>query len=436
MGILNKLKNAVNAFREDEKLPNRYRELGYSTTYYPDRSYYTNNNDKSIISVIYNRIAVDVASIMFRHIIVDENNRYIKEVQDDLNNCLTVEANKDQTARSFIQDIIETMFNHGYVAILPVDTDKGLSDEGLSFKIYTMRVGIIKEWFPNHVMIEAYNDNKGIKQNIIVAKSEVAIIENPFYAIMNEPNSVAKRLIRKLNLMDVIDEQVGSNKLDLIIQLPYIVKTETRRQQAENRRKDIEEQLAGSKYGIAYTDGTEKITQLNRPVENNMLASVQYLTSMLYSQLGITESVLNGTAKPEEMQNYLTRTVEPCASAIVDEFNRKFLSKTARTQMHRIAYFNNPFKLIPVDKIADIADKFTRNEILSSNEVRQIIGMKPVNDPKADQLLNKNMPVQDQQQATPEGGASEEDLAVLNEQITQLEKLVDGGENQNGQKGL
>lgn len=347
-------------------------------------------NERSIVTSVYNRIALDCAAVSFKHVRLDENGRYTGVVNSGLNNCLTLEANKDQSARSFIQDIVMSLFDEGCVAVVPIDTsiDPSIS---ASYDIETMRVGKITQWYPDYVKIEIYNDRKGIKEEITQPKKLVAIIENPLYTIMNERNSTLQRLIRKLNLLDAIDEQSGSGKLDLIIQLPYIVKSEARKAQAEKRRKDIEEQLSGSKYGIAYTDGTERITQLNRSVENNIFSQVEYLTSMLYSQLGITTSILDGTANEQAMLNYMNRTVEPICSAIVDEFKRKFLTKTARSQKQTIMYFNDPFKLIPVTNLADIADKFTRNEIMSSNEIRQIIGMKPVDNPKADELRNKNL---------------------------------------------
>lgn len=367
-----------------------FRNLGYSSSIRPDRMHLSKGNERSIVTSVYNRIALDCAAVSFKHVRLDENGRYTGVVNSGLNNCLTLEANKDQSARSFIQDIVMSLFDEGCVAVVPIDTsiDPSIS---ASYDIETMRVGKITQWYPDYVKIEIYNDRKGIKEEITQPKKLVAIIENPLYTIMNERNSTLQRLIRKLNLLDAIDEQSGSGKLDLIIQLPYIVKSEARKAQAEKRRKDIEEQLSGSKYGIAYTDGTERITQLNRSVENNIFSQVEYLTSMLYSQLGITTSILDGTANEQAMLNYMNRTVEPICSAIVDEFKRKFLTKTARSQKQTIMYFNDPFKLIPVTNLADIADKFTRNEIMSSNEIRQIIGMKPVDNPKADELRNKNL---------------------------------------------
>lgn len=389
----NALAHAFNAFKQLEE-PNNYRaptyvNLGYSSTSRPDRMYFTRGNERSIVTAIYNRLALDCADIDIRHVRLDEKKRYQDDINSGLNTILTLEANKDQTAKAFIQDLAQSMFDEGCVAAVPIDTD--INPETGSFDIESIRVGKITEWFPDDVRVEVYNDRLGIKQELVLPKKRVAIIENPLYSIMNSPNSTLQRLIRKLNILDAIDEQSGSGKLDLIIQLPYIVKTDTRRQQAEKRRKDIEDQLSGSKYGIAYTDGTEKITQLNRSVDNNILTQIQYLTSMLYSQLGITEEILNGTADEKTMTNYLNRTIKPIVRAIVDEFKRKFLTKTARSQKQSIMYFMDPFALVPVSQLADIADKFTRNEIMSSNEMRQKCGMPPVNDPKADELRNKNL---------------------------------------------
>lgn len=389
----NALAHAFNAFKQLEE-PNNYRaptyvNLGYSSTSRPDRMYFTRGNERSIVTAIYNRIALDCADIDIRHVRLDDKKRYQDDIISGLNNILTLEANKDQTAKAFIQDLVQSMFDEGCVAAVPIDTD--INPDTGSFDIESIRVGKITEWFPDDVRVEVYNDRLGIKQELVLSKKRVAIIENPLYSIMNSPNSTLQRLIRKLNILDAIDEQSGSGKLDLIIQLPYIVKTDTRRQQAEKRRKDIEDQLSGSKYGIAYTDGTEKITQLNRSVDNNILTQIQYLTSMLYSQLGITEEILNGTADEKTMTNYLNRTIKPIVRAIVDEFKRKFLTKTARSQKQSIMYFMDPFALVPVSQLADMADKFTRNEIMSSNEMRQKCGMPPVNDPKADELRNKNL---------------------------------------------
>lgn len=389
--FISRLKHGWNAFMNRDPT-NYYREyMGPGYFYRPDRTRFSRGNERSIVTSVYNRIALDVATINIRHVQLDENGRYISSIKSNLNNCLTVEANIDQTPRAFIQDVVISMFDEGCVAIVPVDTtlDPKITD---SYDILSMRVGKIKEWYPKHVKVELYNDRSGQKEEITIPKKNVAIIENPLYAVINESNSTMQRLIRKLNLLDAIDEQSGSGKLDLIIQLPYIIKTEARRQQAENRRKEIESQLSDSKFGIAYTDGTERITQLNRPIENNLMKQIEYLTSMLYSQLGLTQAILDGTANEQTMLNYYSRTIEPIISAIVDEMKRKFLTKTARSQLKSIAFFRDPFKLVPVNNIAEIADKFTRNEILTSNEIRQIIGMPPSSDPKADQLVNSNMP--------------------------------------------
>ena len=388
MSFGSRLKHAWNAFTGTDYTT--YQDVGPGYSSRPDRIRLTRGNERSIITSVYNRIALDVAALNVQHIRLDENGRFLSVIQDGLNTCLTVEANIDQTARAFIQDIVVSMLDEGCVAIVPVDTTYDPSVTG-SYDIQTMRVGKILDWYPQHVRVRLYNERTGTKENILVPKSTVAIIENPLYAVVNEPNSTMQRLIRKLNLLDVIDEQSGSGKLDLIIQLPYVIKTEARRQQAENRRKDVEAQLSGSKYGIAYTDGTERITQLNRSVNNNLMSQIEYLTSMLYSQLGITQSILDGTADEKTMLNYNNRTIEPIISAIVDEMKRKFLTKTARSQSQSISFFRDPFKLVPVNDIAEIADKFTRNEIMTSNEIRQVIGMKPSDDPRADELRNKNL---------------------------------------------
>ena len=389
MGLRDRLQHAWNAFFNRDPTSNyRTNEISYS--YRPDRPRLSRGNERSIVTAIYNRIALDVASIDIKHCKLDENGRYVKDMKSGLNECLTVEANMDQTARAFIQDVVISMLDEGVVAVVPVDTTFNPKTTG-SYDITSMRTGKILEWSATSVKIKVYNDRTGQKEDIILPKSMVGIIENPLYSVINEPNSTMQRLIRKLNLLDSIDEQSGAGKLDLIIQLPYIIKTEARRQQAETRRKEIEMQLAGSKYGIAYTDGTERVTQLNRPVENNLMKQIEYLTSMLYSQLGFHQTILDGTADEKTMLNYTNRTIEPIASAIVDELKRKFLTKTARTQGQSIEFFRNPFRLVPINNIAEIADKFTRNEILTSNEIRQIIGMKPSNDPKADQLINSNI---------------------------------------------
>lgn len=388
MSFGSRLKHAWNAFTGNVQI--NYRDLGMSYSYRADRPRLTRGNERSIVTSVYNRIALDVAALNFQHIRLDENGRFLSVIEDGLNNCLTLEANIDQTARSFIQDVVISMFDEGSVAIVPVDTTTDPNVSG-SYDIQTMRVGQILDWYPQYIRVRLYNEQTGKKEDIVVPKSATAIIENPLYAVINEPNSTMQRLIRKLNLLDVIDEQSGSGKLDLIIQLPYVIKTEARRQQAENRRKDIENQLSGTKYGIAYTDGTERITQLNRSVNNNLMSQIEYLTSMLYSQLGITQSILDGTADEKTMLNYNNRTIEPIASAIVGEMKRKFLTKTARSQLQSISFFRDPFKLVPVNEIAEIADKFTRNEIMTSNEIRQVIGMKPSDDPRADELRNKNL---------------------------------------------
>ena len=383
-----RLKNAWNAFFNRD--PTReMRDIGVSYSYRPDRVRFSRGNERSIVTSVYNRIALDVASITIQHVRLDENGRFTSVINSGLNNCLTLEANIDQTGRAFIQDIVMSMFDEGCVAIVPVDTDR--DPEKGSFEINTMRTGEIIEWYPRHVKVRVYNDRIGQKEDIIMSKESVAIIENPLYAVINEPNSTMQRLIRKLNLLDYIDEQSGSGKLDLIIQLPYVIKTEARRAQADQRRRDIEAQLSGSKYGLAYTDGPERITQLNRPVENNLLKQIEYLTTLLYSQLGITTTVLDGTADEKTMLNYNNRTIEPIVSSIVDAMKRTFLTKTARSQLQSIMFFKDPFKLVPVADLAEIADKFTRNEIMSSNEIRQIIGMKPSDDPRADELRNKNL---------------------------------------------
>ena len=389
MGITDRLQHAWNAFLN--RSPTTYdnsRGMGYS--YRPDRPRLTRGNEQSIVTSVYNRLALDVSAIDIKHIRLDDNDRFMETIKSGLNNCLSTEANIDQTARAFIQDIVMSLMDEGSVAIIPVDTTFDPTLTG-AYDIHSMRTGKILNWFPDYVKVRVYNDKTGLKEDIDVPKKAVAIIENPLYAVINETNSTMQRLIRKLNLLDFVDEQSSSGKLDLIIQLPYVIKTDARRKQAESRRQDIEMQLAGSKYGIAYTDGTEKITQLNRPVENNLMKQVEYLTSMLYSQLGITQSILDGTADDKTMLNYYNRTIEPIVSAIVDEMKRKFLTKTARSQNQTISFFRDPFKLVPVNDIAEIADKFTRNEIMTSNEIRQIIGMKPAEDPKADELRNKNL---------------------------------------------
>lgn len=390
MKFTDRIKHGWNAFLNRDPTYN-YRDLGGpSYGYRPDRMRFTRGNERSIVTSVYNRIALDAASIDIMHVQLDKDDRFESIRDSALNECLTRNANIDQTGRAFIQDVVMSMLDEGCVAIVPVDTTFN-PDITNSYDINTMRTAKIVEWYPAHVKVNLYNDRTGRKEDLILPKKTVAIIENPLYAVINEPNSTMQRLIRKLNLLDVIDEQSGSGKLDLIIQLPYVIKTDARRQQAEQRRKDIEMQLAGSKYGIAYTDGTERITQLNRSVDNNLMKQIEYLTSMLYSQLGITQAILDGSADDKTMLNYYNRTIEPIVSAIVDEIQRKFLTKTAITQKQAIAYFRDPFRLVPVNEIAEIADKFTRNEIMTSNEIRQIVGMKPSKDPNADELRNKNL---------------------------------------------
>lgn len=398
--FLTRFQNAWNAFLGRDPT-NRFLENNswygnYSER--PDRRRMNYGNERSIIAAMYCKIAVDCSQVTMQHIRTDDNGRYTTEIDSHLNNCLTLDPNLDQTKTQFIQDIVLSMFDEGCVAVVPIDTSVNPNNTN-SYDILTMRVGKILEWYPYSVKLEVYNENTGKKQNIVMQKKDVAIIENPFYSIMNEPNSILRRLIRKLNLLDAVDEQSSAGKLDLIIQLPYTIRTEARKKQAEERRENIEKQLAGSKYGIAYADATEHITQLNRPVENNLMNQVTYLTSMLYSQLGLSEEIFNGTASEQAMLNYYNSTIEPILTAITDEFKRKFLTKTARTQHQTIMFFRDPFKLVPINQIADIADKFTRNEILTSNELRGIIGFKPSDDPKADQLINSNLNQSDEDKA-------------------------------------
>ena len=389
MGFIDRLQHGWNAFMNKD--PTRgYYDTGPGYSYRPDRPRLTRGNERTIVTSIFNRIALDVASLNITHCKVDENGRYVSSIDSPLNNCLNLEANLDQTGRAFIQDVVISMFDEGCVAVVPVDTSIDPEISG-SYNIESMRTGKILEWYPKHVKVRVYNENTGIKEDIKLPKSSVSIIENPLFAVVNEPNSTLQRLMRKLALLDVVDEQTSAGKLDMIIQLPYTIKSEARRTQAEARRKDIEMQLTNTKYGIAYVDATEKITQLNRPLENNLMKQIEYLTNMLYSQLGITQTILDGTADEQTLLNYHSRTIEPIASAIVDEMKRKFLTKTARTQKQTITFFRDPFKLVPVNNIADIADKFTRNEVLTSNEIRQIIGFKPSSDPKADELRNSNL---------------------------------------------
>lgn len=389
MGLMKRFQNAWNAFTTRDPT-SKMNDISYGSSYRPDRAKFSRGHERSIVTAVYNRIAVDVSSVQIMHVQLDKNERFISKRQSPLNECLTLDANLDQTGRAFIQDVVMSMLDEGCVALVPViaDIDPINTD---SYEIYSLRTGKIVEWYPNKVRMKVYNELSGKKEELIMKKRMVSIIENPFYAVMNEPNSTAQRLIRKLNLLDAVDEQSSSGKLDLIIQLPYALKNQHQLDMAEDRRKAIENQLSGSKYGIAYIDGTEHITQLNRAVENNLLAQVEYLTRMLYSQLGITESIMDGTADEKTMLNYNNRTIEPILSAIVDEMKRKFLTKTARTQLQSIMFFKDPFKLVPVSEISNIADKFTRNEIMSSNEIRQIVGLKPSDDPSADELRNKNL---------------------------------------------
>lgn len=408
MGLFSRLQHGWNAFVNNRD-PTNYRTFDVGYSYRQDRPRFTRGNERSIVTSVYNRIALDVAAINIQHCKLDKNGRFISSIDSKLNRCLNLEANVDQTGRAFIQDVVISMFDEGCVAIVPVDTNLDPNVTG-SYDILSMRTGKILEWYPDKIKVRVYNENTGIKEDIKVPKSTTAIIENPLYAVINEPNSTMQRLIRKLNLLDAIDEQSGSGKLDLIIQLPYTIKSEARRKQAEDRRKDIEMQLASSKYGIAYTDSTEHITQLNRPVDNNLMKQIEYLTSMLYSQLGITQSILDGTADEKTMLNYYSRSIEPIVSAIVDEMKRKFLTKTAISQSQSISFFRDPFKLVPVNDIAEIADKFTRNEIMTSNEIRQIIGMKPSNDPKADKLLNSNINHPEEEQNKKDEDSNETNL--------------------------
>ena len=389
MGILTRLQHGWNAFLNNKDPTYNY---GSGTGYYyrPDRPRLTRGNERSIITSVYNRIALDVSAISINHCRLDEHGRFSSIIDSNMNKCLNLEANVDQTGRAFIQDVVLSMFDEGCVAIVPVDTSSNPNTTG-SYDILSLRTGKILQWYPNSVKVQVYNERTGKKEDVILPKKFVGIIENPFYAIINEPNSTLQRLVRKLSLLDVTDEQTASGKLDLIIQLPYVIKTEARRKEAEKRRAEIENQLAGSKYAIAYADGTEKIVQLNRSLENNLMKQIEYLTSMLFSQLGITQELLDGTANEQTMLNYYSHTIEPIVSAITDELKRKFLTKTARAQSQTILFFRDPFKLVPVNNIAEMADKFTRNEVLTSNEVRQIIGMKPSDDPKADQLVNSNI---------------------------------------------
>lgn len=412
-----RLKHAWNAFTGNRD-PTAHTQY-YGQSYYrrPDRVRFTRGNERTIVTALFNRIAMDVAAIDIRHVRLDKNGRYSEDMDSGLNECFKISANIDQTPRQFKQDIVMSMFDEGCVAIVPVDTTTSPKDSN-AYDVLSMRTGKVIEWYPQHVKVEVYNERTGNKEQVILPKKMVVIVENPLYAVVNEPNSIMQRLVRKLRLLDAIDEQSGSGKLDLIIQLPYVIKTDARKKQAEDRRKLIEDQLAGSKFGIAYTDGTERITQLNRPVENNLLKQIEYLTSMLYSQLGITQAVMDGTADEKTMLNYNNRSVEPIIAAIVEGCHRTFLSKTARSQKQAITYFINPFRLVPINDIAEIADKFTRNEILTSNEIRQIIGIKPSNDPKADQLVNSNISQPDNKTGT--------EINVPNEIVEKEEKTQNG----------
>lgn len=409
MGIIDRFKHAWNIFTSRD--PTRYfhQDLGMSYSVRPDRVTLTLGAERTIVASIYSRIAMDVSTVNIQHVRLDGNNRYVETIKSSLNECLTVEANKDQTGRDLISDIVISMFDEGCIAVVPVDTDISPLNTN-SYEIESLRVGQILEWYPNHVRVRVYNDRKGYKEDVILPKRVVAIIENPLYSVMNEPNSTVKRLVRKLSLLDYVDEQSSSGKLDLIIQLPYVIKSQTRKDMAEQRRKDIEMQLTGSKYGVAYMDGTERITQLNRPIENNLLQQIEFLTNQVYAQLGMTNTIFDGTADEQTMLNYHNRTIEPILTAITEEFKRKFLTKTARTQGQSIAFFRDPFKLAPLSTIAEIADMFTRNEILSSNEIRAILGFKPDLNPKSDQLINSNIAQNPEQMMGENGMPMEEDM--------------------------
>lgn len=402
--LSSRLKNAWNVFinNKDPTEIYRYHDLGVSYSYRPDRPRLTRGGERSIITSLYNRIALDVSAISIQHCQLDDNGRFLSVIDSGLNRCFNLEANVDQTGRAFIQDVVISMLDEGVVGLVPVDTSFNPNNTD-SYDILTMRTGKIIEWYPEHVKIRLLNDRTGRREDVVLQKVDVAIVENPLFAVINEPNSTMQRLIRKLSLLDAADEQAASGKLDMIIQLPYIIKTEARRAQAENRRKEIEMQLAESKYGIAYTDGTEKIVQLNKSLENNLMEQIKYLTDLAFSQIGMTQSILDGTADEKTMLNYYSRTIEPIVAAITDEVKRKFLTKTARTQGKTVMYFRDPFKLVPVNDIAEIADKFTRNEIMTSNEIRQVIGMTPADDPKADMLVNSNL------------NQSNEELAEIND---------------------
>lgn len=428
MDIATRIKNSWNAFLNNRDPTGPvYNDYSRGSTYKPDRPRLSRGNERTIVTSVLNRIALDVASITINHCRLDENKRFTEVIESDLNNCLTLEPNLDQTSRAFIQDVVMSMLDEGCVAIVPTDT-KGDPTMSKSYDILSLRVGKIVGWYPSSVRVNVYNERTGRKEDIVLPKRMVAIVENPLYAIMNEPNSTLQRLVRKLALLDSVDEQSSSGKLDLIVQLPYVIKSETRRKQANERREEVEKQLKGSKYGIAYIDGTEKITQLNRPVENNLMKQVEYLTNMLFSQLGITQAIMDGTADEVTMLNYYSRTVEPILASIVDEMIRKFLTKTARSQNQTIKYFRDPFKLVPVKDLAELSDKFTRNEIASSNEFRQVIGWKPSDDPRADMLLNSNLnhPEETLANKTPVNGDSD------NDEKDEEDKNIKKGESQNG----
>lgn len=417
MGILERIQHGWNAFVNNRD-PTYFREdLGPSYATRPDRTRFSYGNERTIVTAIFNRIALDVAATSIRHVQLDKEDRFQDYIKSSLDYCLSTEANIDQTSRAFIQDVVISMLDEGCVAIVPVDTDMDVN-ESAGFKILTMRTGRITQWYPEHVKVNLYNPKTGRRQDIIMKKTRVAIIENPFYSVINERNSITQRLIRKLSLLDAIDEQSGSGKLDLIVQLPYSVKSQMQQQRAEERRKSIEDQLTGSKYGIAYIDATEHVTQLNRSLENNLMKQIEYLTTMLYGQLSITQGIMDGTADESTMLNYTNRTVEPFVAAIVDGMKRVFLTKTARTQGQSIMYFRDPFKFITMEKAAEIGDKFTRNEILSSNEIRQGIGFRPSKDPQADELRNSNL------------NHPDEKIAAVKPEVT--EKSKEGEENQNG----
>lgn len=427
MGLIDRFKSAWSAFtgtNNDEQYeffdkPYDFLSLGSGSTFRPDRAYYTIGNERSIVTAIYNRISLDCSTYIFKHVQLDEQSRYLSDRESNLNECLSIQANKDQTGKQLIQDIVTTMFDKGVAAVVPVDTTED-PRETESWDVKSLRVGCIVQWFPDAVTVDLYNDRTGLHEQVTLPKSMVAIIENPLYAIMNEPNSTLKRLIRKLNLLDLVDESTGSNKLNLIVQLPYIIKTQQRKDQAEKRRQDIEDQLNKSKYGIIYTDGTEKVTQLNRPIENNLLETIKYLTETLYSQLNITQSIMDGTADEKTMQNYNQRLIRPILDVIADQFKCKFLTKTARTQKQTIMYFTDPFKLVPASQMAELADKFTRNEILSPNEMRAIFGFQPVQSYKADELRNRNINEQ-QGQEFANAHTNRTDQLTISEQVNEVQ---------------